>query len=147
MAHLAHKGFVHRDLAARNVLIKDGVAKVADFGLCRHESEGTDDTHGKRLPIKWTALEALQRREFSAKSDVYERRSRPSNDPNIGGLMALCSSRFSHWAARPTAACRTTTCASTYWRDIDNNRHTATATCRRLLCTFDPVKTLFAEPT
>ena len=74
MMHLTHNGFVHRDLAARNILIKNGVAKVADFGLCRHESESIDDTCGKRLPIKWMAIEALQSREFSAKSDVYARK-------------------------------------------------------------------------
>ena len=49
---------VPRDLAARNVLIaEDNVAKVSDFGLTRDvfsKSEGT------KLPVKWTAPEALR---------------------------------------------------------------------------------------
>lgn len=116
MVHLANKGFVHRDLAARNILIKDSIAKVADFGLCRNESESMDDTYSKRLPIKWMALEALQRREFSSKSDVYETKEtlEPSSKSNTGGLTALYYSRFSRWAARPMTPCRTMTCVSTY---------------------------------
>lgn len=49
---------VHRDLAARNVLIAENcVAKVSDFGLAREECYNLDV--GK-LPIKWTAPEALK---------------------------------------------------------------------------------------
>ena len=71
--YLASKGFVHRDLAARNVLLGEGRAvKIADFGLLRHTSDGDiyEVQHTKKLPIKWTAPEALQSGLYSLKSDV-----------------------------------------------------------------------------
>lgn len=58
MEYLECKKVVHRDLAARNVLISENcVAKVSDFGLAREECYNLDV--GK-LPIKWTAPEALK---------------------------------------------------------------------------------------
>lgn len=58
MEYLECKKVVHRDLAARNVLISETcVAKVSDFGLAREECFNLDV--GK-LPIKWTAPEALR---------------------------------------------------------------------------------------
>lgn len=58
MEYLEFRKVVHRDLAARNVLISDtGVAKVADFGLAREENYTVD---AGKLPIKWTAPEALR---------------------------------------------------------------------------------------
>lgn len=58
MEYLEAKKVVHRDLAARNVLIAENcIAKVADFGLAREECYNLDV--GK-LPIKWTAPEALK---------------------------------------------------------------------------------------
>ncbi|XP_078541257.1 tyrosine-protein kinase CSK isoform X1 [Lissotriton helveticus] len=58
MEYLEDNNFVHRDLAARNVLVSDdNIAKVSDFGLTK-EASATLDT-GK-LPVKWTAPEALR---------------------------------------------------------------------------------------
>ena len=45
-------------------------AQISDFGLCRHRSETTDNLHERRLPIKWMALEALQRQHFDTRTDV-----------------------------------------------------------------------------
>jgi len=70
---LASKGFVHRDLAARNILLGENRAvKISDFGLLRRtsESEIYEVATVKRLPIKWTAPEALQTGTFTPKSDV-----------------------------------------------------------------------------
>lgn len=58
MEYLEYKHVVHRDLAARNVLIaENGVAKVSDFGLAREEKMTSESA---KLPIKWTAPEALK---------------------------------------------------------------------------------------
>jgi c-src tyrosine kinase len=58
MAYLESRHVVHRDLAARNVLVaEDNSAKVSDFGLARDENLSLD---GGKLPIKWTAPEALK---------------------------------------------------------------------------------------
>jgi len=73
MDYLAGLGFVHRDLAARNVLVdaKD-TAKIADFGLSR-DTEDNDYYVAKagKVPIRWTAPEALSARKFSEQSDVW----------------------------------------------------------------------------
>ncbi|XP_075238628.1 C-terminal Src kinase [Lycorma delicatula] len=69
MEYLESRKVVHRDLAARNVLIAEsGVAKVADFGLAHDENFTLD---GGKLPIKWTAPEALKLGKFSNKSDMW----------------------------------------------------------------------------
>lgn len=63
MAYLESRHVVHRDLAARNVLVaEDGTAKVSDFGLARDENFSLD---GGKLPIKWTAPEALKHNVMS----------------------------------------------------------------------------------
>lgn len=70
MLYLEGKDFVHRDLAARNILLDvDTVAKVADFGLAKDSRFGKVDM-GK-LPIKWTAPEALRQKISTSKSDVW----------------------------------------------------------------------------
>jgi len=74
MAFMASKGWVHMDLAARNVLLdSDLVCKIADFGLTRRV--GADgfyvQTTSMKLPVKWLALEVLEKRKFSEKSDVW----------------------------------------------------------------------------
>ncbi|XP_007906181.1 megakaryocyte-associated tyrosine-protein kinase isoform X2 [Callorhinchus milii] len=69
MEYLESKKLVHRDLAARNILISDqNVAKVSDFGLAKGASNKQDQA---KLPIKWTAPEALKQHKFSTKSDVW----------------------------------------------------------------------------
>jgi hypothetical protein len=74
MEYLASRKCVHCDLAARNVLLmEDSTLKVCDFGLARrlyqevyHKNIKSDT----RLPIKWMALESIERQEFHAQSDV-----------------------------------------------------------------------------
>ncbi|KAF6734842.1 Megakaryocyte-associated tyrosine-protein kinase [Oryzias melastigma] len=69
MEYLESKKLVHRDLAARNILVSDdNSAKVSDFGLTKVASKERDKT---KLPIKWTAPEALTKEKFSTKSDVW----------------------------------------------------------------------------
>uniref|UniRef100_A0A674GQQ8 receptor protein-tyrosine kinase n=1 Tax=Taeniopygia guttata TaxID=59729 RepID=A0A674GQQ8_TAEGU len=78
MRYLAEAGFVHRDLAARNVLVDAHlVCKVSDFGLSRAlgGARDSDPTYtsslGGKIPIRWTAPEAIAFRTFTSASDVW----------------------------------------------------------------------------
>lgn len=67
--------FLFQDLAARNVLVDDRLTcKIADFGLSR----GVDmfdtqeyTTQGGKIPIRWTAPEAISHHKYTAASDVW----------------------------------------------------------------------------
>ncbi|NXK18300.1 FRK kinase, partial [Arenaria interpres] len=76
MAYLESQNYIHRDLAARNVLVGEhSVYKVADFGLARVfkvENENIYEVRNEtKLPVKWTAPEAIRYNKFSIKSDVW----------------------------------------------------------------------------
>lgn len=75
MRYLAGENIVHRDLAARNVLLGENqVVKIADFGLARFLSDEriyAVQNAQRKIPIRWTAPEALKERAFTEKSDVW----------------------------------------------------------------------------
>ena len=80
MEALAAEKMVHRDLAARNVLVFHFDAsnpfqtrvKVSDFGLAVDLYGRTYKTvPGGELPFRWLPPEALEKRRFSEKSDVW----------------------------------------------------------------------------
>ncbi|XP_048876735.1 ephrin type-A receptor 5 isoform X4 [Brienomyrus brachyistius] len=75
MRYLSDTGFVHRDLAARNILVNSNlVCKVSDFGLSRvleDDPEAAYTTRGGKIPIRWTAPEAITFRKFTSASDVW----------------------------------------------------------------------------
>jgi ubiquitin len=80
MAALSGAGMVHRDLATRNILVfafdaRDPAAtvvKITDFGLAVDRHYQTHATvQGEAVPFRWMPPEALQRRRFSEKSDVW----------------------------------------------------------------------------
>ncbi|KAF5919968.1 hypothetical protein HPG69_014334 [Diceros bicornis minor] len=76
MAYLESQNYIHRDLAARNVLVGEhNIYKVADFGLARVFKVDNEDIyeskHEIKLPVKWTAPEAIRANKFSIKSDVW----------------------------------------------------------------------------
>uniref|UniRef100_A0A8C9WJU1 Ephrin type-A receptor 7 n=1 Tax=Scleropages formosus TaxID=113540 RepID=A0A8C9WJU1_SCLFO len=75
MRYLSDMGYVHRDLAARNILVNSNlVCKVSDFGLSRvidDDPEAVYTTTGGKIPVRWTAPEAIQYRKFTSSSDVW----------------------------------------------------------------------------
>ncbi|XP_066024433.1 fibroblast growth factor receptor 2 [Pocillopora verrucosa] len=74
MSYLSSIPVIHRDLSARNVLVGEGkTCKVTDFGMARDVQEDNiyeRKTRG-RLPVKWTAIEALLYGKYSTKSDLW----------------------------------------------------------------------------
>ncbi|XP_068685583.1 fibroblast growth factor receptor 3-like isoform X2 [Montipora foliosa] len=74
MKYLSSRSIIHRDLAARNVLVGEReTCKVTDFGMARdvrQENIYERKTKG-RLPVKWTAYEALMFGTYTTKSDVW----------------------------------------------------------------------------
>ncbi|XP_069753106.1 ephrin type-B receptor 3-like isoform X3 [Narcine bancroftii] len=77
MKYLSEMNYVHRDLAARNILVNSNlVCKVSDFGLSRFlEDDAADPTYtsslGGKIPIRWTAPEAIAYRKFTSASDAW----------------------------------------------------------------------------
>uniref|UniRef100_H3CQV0 Ephrin type-B receptor 3 n=1 Tax=Tetraodon nigroviridis TaxID=99883 RepID=H3CQV0_TETNG len=77
MKYLSDMNYVHRDLAARNILVNSNlVCKVSDFGLSRFLDDTSADptytsSQGGKIPIRWTAPEAIAFRKFTTASDVW----------------------------------------------------------------------------
>ena len=75
MAYLSGLKFVHRDLAARNCMLdKNMIVKIADFGLSRDIYERdyySSDNKKAKLPVKWMAIESLERSIYNTKTDVW----------------------------------------------------------------------------
>ena len=77
MNFLSEKNVYHGDLATRNILLTETlVAKISDFGLSRRLYDKiftvyTEDEKDLKLPMKWLALETLQHRKTSVKSDIW----------------------------------------------------------------------------
>nr|XP_056720911.1 ephrin type-A receptor 2 [Euleptes europaea] len=75
MKYLASMNYIHRDLAARNILVNSQlVCKVSDFGLSRvleEDADATYTTSGGKIPIRWTAPEAISHRKFTSASDIW----------------------------------------------------------------------------
>lgn len=71
MAYLESQNCIHRDLIARNILLGvNGICKISSFELAYIETNSIDNDKEK-LPIKWTAPEAILYHCFSVKSDVW----------------------------------------------------------------------------
>ncbi|XP_050497912.1 platelet-derived growth factor receptor alpha [Diabrotica virgifera virgifera] len=70
MEYLEKIKVTHRDLAARNILMGNNkVLKISDFGLSR---VGTYvSKKGQKLPLRWMAIEAIEEKICTNKSDVW----------------------------------------------------------------------------
>uniref|UniRef100_A0A3Q2GNR2 receptor protein-tyrosine kinase n=1 Tax=Cyprinodon variegatus TaxID=28743 RepID=A0A3Q2GNR2_CYPVA len=83
MKYLSDMSYVHRDLAARNILVNSNlVCKVSDFGMSRVLEDDPEAAYttrvspgiqlqGGKIPIRWTAPEAIAYRKFTSASDVW----------------------------------------------------------------------------
>ncbi|XP_028968163.1 tyrosine-protein kinase RYK-like [Galendromus occidentalis] len=80
LAFLHRRFFLHKDIAARNCMVDDRLhVKLADNALARdffsedyHWLDDSNRDHEQeRRPVKWLALESLQKREFTPASDLW----------------------------------------------------------------------------
>eukprot|EP00045_Choanoeca_perplexa_P018104 m.277930 g.277930 ORF g.277930 m.277930 type:complete len:2740 (-) comp17715_c0_seq2:2905-11124(-) len=74
MNYLSSMNFVHRDIAARNVLLDTYFhCKICDFGMSRAVTNNDDyyTASQAKVPLRWTAPEAVVRRKFSEQSDIW----------------------------------------------------------------------------
>lgn len=73
MRYISSKKIIHRDLAARNVLVGENHrCKITDFGMARGVGEIYLRRSEGRIPVKWTAIEAMTgAMKYSTKSDVW----------------------------------------------------------------------------
>uniref|UniRef100_A0A0N5AE99 receptor protein-tyrosine kinase n=1 Tax=Syphacia muris TaxID=451379 RepID=A0A0N5AE99_9BILA len=74
MDFLSSRMCIHRDLAARNILVTEKRAvRIADFGLARKDENVYQVRRSRNVPVpvKWMALESLERQEYTVQSDVW----------------------------------------------------------------------------
>ncbi|KAL6072737.1 Ephrin type-A receptor 2 [Balamuthia mandrillaris] len=88
MDHLEAHQIVHRDLSLRNILLevrgrreREHIAKVCDFGMAKslqllsaeeeQQRRGSYITRGGKIPLRWTAPEAIIHKAYTSKSDVW----------------------------------------------------------------------------
>ena len=75
MADLEVKGIIHRNLKAKSILVQNPhCVKISGFGLAKMLESGQtqfQDSNAYQMPVEWLALESLQNKTFSHKSDVW----------------------------------------------------------------------------
>jgi serine/threonine-protein kinase len=76
LAFAHERGVVHRDIKPENVLLSDGHAVVADFGIARMLSDVGGDTLTQTglvigSPLYMSPEQAAGRREIDGRADIY----------------------------------------------------------------------------
>ena len=73
LTYLASLKFAHRDIAARNVLVDSrSSCKIGDFGMARTMLDNDYyKAHGGKIPLRWTAPEAINYGKYSLLSDIW----------------------------------------------------------------------------
>ena len=75
MADLEVKGIIHRNLKAKSILVQNPhCVKISGFGLAKMLESGQtqfQDNNDYQMPVEWLALESIETRTFSHKSDVW----------------------------------------------------------------------------
>lgn len=74
MHFLSAQKIVHANLAARSIFLADGnIAKISDFGLSRamYKADAYIAEKESKLEYQWLAIESMQNRILTSKSDVW----------------------------------------------------------------------------
>ena len=72
MAYLESQHYIHRGLAARNIQVGEGtIVKIGGFDLARLLVDDYYSGKGNKIPVRWTAPEAMMLNKFTMKSDVW----------------------------------------------------------------------------
>lgn len=69
--HLIVHGIVHRDLKPENILFKDGVVKLADFGLAKKISSDSKLLETKVGTCRYQSPQVARGKKYTYKCDIW----------------------------------------------------------------------------
>ncbi|XP_020576038.1 mitogen-activated protein kinase kinase kinase 3-like [Phalaenopsis equestris] len=70
LRHIHNMGYVHCDIKPDNILIVDGEAKIADFGLAMRVGKESSKGNIRGTPL-YMAPESVSRNEYNAAADIW----------------------------------------------------------------------------
>ena len=89
---LYQNNIIHRDIKPANVLLKDGVAKITDFGFARIVENGMDDIAALTkvgTPL-YMSPQILSDQKFSSKCDIWSLGTLPCKKNNMIFFANIC---------------------------------------------------------